>query len=96
MPLSPYSYDNFVAPEFRGKGVPSSFRHERRVYLRENGFVWSIGDVWPENAPAWKRGLRRGRNPVGVLARVRLGPWSRVFVRPIRGADHPPRLRLVK
>lgn len=82
-----YIYDKFTLPAYRGYGIANAVRTHHLKHLQRAGFRRAIGVVLPENVSSLRDDAKGGFRTYGVLGRIKLGPWQRVFRMP------PPRGR---
>jgi GNAT superfamily N-acetyltransferase len=80
-------YDKFMLPTYRGYGIANAVRTHQLKHLQRAGYRRATGAVLPENVSSLRDDTRGGFRAYGVLARIKLGPWQRVFRMP------PPRGR---
>jgi hypothetical protein len=48
-------------------------------HLQQAGFRRATGAVLPENASSLRDDTKGGFRPYGMLGRIKVGPWQRVF-----------------
>jgi GNAT superfamily N-acetyltransferase len=76
-----YLFDSFTLPAYRGQGIaPALCLHELR-HFQQAGYRRVIRATTPENKPALRAHAKTGFRPGGMIARVKIGPWQRVFQR---------------
>ena len=80
-------YDKFTLPAYRGHGISNAVRTFHLKHLQRAGFRRATGAVLPENVSSLRDDTKGGFRVYGVLCRIKLGPWQRVFLMP------PPRGR---
>ena len=80
-------YDKFTAPAYRGYGIANAVRTFHLLHLRCAGCRCATGAVLPENVSSLRDDFRGGFRVYGMLGRVKVGRWQRVFLMP------PPRDR---
>lgn len=91
-----YSYELYVRPDERGKGVAGRLLAERRALLREMGFQRVVSAVMPWNEPSAKLQRSGGGRFLGVIdVRFFLG-WRRGRIRYAPGASVLAPLRLLE
>ena len=74
-----YLFDAYTLPTFRGQRVaPAICAHQLR-YCRDAGFRRAMRATFPENVSALRAHAKSGFRQVGVVGRVKLGPWRRYF-----------------
>jgi ribosomal protein S18 acetylase RimI-like enzyme len=78
-------YDKFTAPDYRGHRIANAVRAYHLRYLQRAGFRRATGAVLPENVSSLRDDFRGGFRVYGMLARIKIGAWQRVFEMP------PPR-----
>ncbi|MEP6997481.1 MAG: GNAT family N-acetyltransferase [Betaproteobacteria bacterium] len=78
-------YDKFTLPAYRGHGISNAVRTHHLRYLQRAGFRRATGAVLPENASSLRDDTKGGFRVYGVLGRIKLGRWQRIFRMP------PPR-----
>lgn len=81
-------YDKFTAPDYRGHHIANAVRSYHLRYLQRAGFRRATGAVLPENVSSLRDDFRGGFRVYGMLARIKIGGWQRVFLLP-----HPRGLR---
>ena len=86
-PDEAHVYDKFTLPAYRGHGIANAVRTHHLRYLQRAGLRRATGAVLPENASSLRDDGKGGFRVYGVLVRIKLGPWQRVFLMP------PPRGR---
>ncbi len=86
-PDEAHIYDKFTLPDYRGYGIANAVRTHHMKHLQRAGFRRATGAVLPENVSSLRDDTRGGFGVYGVLGRIKLGPWQRVFRMP------PPRGR---
>lgn len=86
-PDEAHIYDKFTLPAYRGHGIANAVRTHHLKHLQRAGLRRATGAVLPENVSSLRDDGKGGFRAYGVLGRIKLGPWQRVFVRP------PPRAR---
>lgn len=86
-PGDAHIYDKFTAPAYRGYGIANAVRTFHLRHLQRAGFRRATGTVLPENASSLRDDFRGGFRVYGMLGRVKVGRWQRVFLMP------PPRDR---
>ncbi len=87
LPLAPgeaYSYQAYTAPELRGRNLATAAQAAVLGVLKEEGFQRVFLCLQPDRAIAFLPPVKNGFIPVAWLGWVRLGPWRRVFRRPVR------------
>lgn len=80
-------YDKFTLPAYRGHGISNAVRTHHLKHLQRAGLRRATGAVLPENVSSLRDDTKGGFRVYGVLGRIKLGPWQRVFLMP------PPRGR---
>lgn len=80
-PDTSYGYDDYVLPEYRRNGVLRPVGDLRHDALLDRGFYRNVAIIWPQNVAALTRHRQGTEETVGVMGCVRLGAWSRPFVR---------------
>jgi len=80
-------YDKFTLPAFRGHGIANAVRTHHLRHMQRAGLRRATGAVLPENVSSLRDDSKGGFRVCGVLGRIKLGPWQRVFLMP------PPRRR---
>ncbi len=82
LPLSAgdaYLFDAYTLPTYRGQRIaPAICAHQLR-YCRDAGFRRAMRATSPENVSALRAHAKSGFRQVGVVGRVKLGPWRRYF-----------------
>ena len=86
-PGDAHIYDKFTAPAYRGRGIANGVRSFHLRHLQRAGFRRATGTVLPENVSSLRDDFRGGFRVYGMLGRVKVGRWQRVFLMP------PPRDR---
>ena len=86
-PDEAHIYDKFTLPAYRGHGIANAVRTYHLKHLRRAGLLRATGAVLPENVSSLRDDTKGGFRVYGVLGRIKLGPWQRVFLMP------PPRGR---
>jgi len=76
-----YSYDLFIAPEYRGHRLSAIVYYRRLQYLQKAGYHTGISILWPENRQAARHFEKLGLSTNGVLRRIQLGLWKHHFLR---------------
>lgn len=80
-------YDKYTAPAYRGYGIANAVRTFHLRHLQRAGFRRATGAVLPENVSSLRDDFRGGFRVYGIVGRVKVGRWQRVFLMP------PPRDR---
>ena len=80
-------YDKFTLPAYRGHGISNAVRTHHLRHMQRAGLRRATGAVLPENVSSLRDDGKGGFRVYGVLGRIKLGPWQRVFLKP------PPRGR---
>lgn len=75
-------YDKFTAPAYRGYGIANAVRTFHLRHLQHAGFRRATGAVLPENVSSLRDDFRGGFRVYGMLGRVKVGRWQRVFLTP--------------
>ena len=84
-----YSYDVFTRPDRRGQGyAPLRFQHMRARYF-ERGYRSSFSLVAVENQAGLTITFKSQGRIVGAYQAVRVGPWQRVWARPLEDQPLP-------
>jgi len=86
-PLAPgqaYMYQAYTAPEIQGRYLASAAMATVLRRLQEEGFRRAFCCLQPDRVIAYAPPFKNGFLPVAWLGWVRLGPWRRVFRRPVR------------
>jgi ribosomal protein S18 acetylase RimI-like enzyme len=78
-------YDKFTMPEYRGRGIANAVRTHHLRHLQRRGFRRATGAVLPENVSSLRDDAKGGFRAYGMLVRIKVGRWQRVFLMP------PPR-----
>ncbi|HXU54880.1 MAG TPA: GNAT family N-acetyltransferase [Casimicrobiaceae bacterium] len=86
-PDEAHIYDKFTLPAYRGHGIANAVRTHHLRHLQRAGLRRATGAVLPENASSLRDDGKGGFRAYGIIGRIRLGPWQRVFIMP------PPRGR---
>jgi ribosomal protein S18 acetylase RimI-like enzyme len=86
-PDEAHIYDKFTLPAYRGHGISNAVRTHHLRHMRRAGLRRATGAVLPENMSSLRDDGKGGFRVYGVLGRIKLGPWQRVFLMP------PPRGR---
>jgi len=86
-PGDAHIYDKFTTPAYRGRGIANAVRSFHLQHLQRAGFRRATGTVLPENVSSLRDDFRGGFRVYGMLGRVKVGRWQRVFLMP------PPRDR---
>jgi ribosomal protein S18 acetylase RimI-like enzyme len=86
-PDEAHIYDKFTLPAYRGHGISNAVRAHHLKHLQRAGLRRATGAVLPENVSSLRDDTKGGFRVYGVLGRIKLGPWQRVFLMP------PPRGR---
>lgn len=82
-PGDAHIYDKFTAPAYRGHGISNAVRTHHLRHLQRAGFRRATGSVLPENVSSLRDDTTKGGFRVyGMLGRIRIGPWKRVFLMP--------------
>jgi GNAT superfamily N-acetyltransferase len=76
-----YLYERFTAQAYRGQRLAHAVRTYQLRYLRNAGYRRAIGAIVPENRRAVLESRRGGFRPVGLMGRIKIGPWQRHFRR---------------
>jgi hypothetical protein len=76
-----YLYDKFTSEAYRGQRLAHAVRMHQLRYLRNAGYRRAIGAVVPENRRAMLENRRGGFRPLGLIGRIKIGPWQRHFRR---------------
>lgn len=85
-PGDAHIYDKFVLPAYRGQEISNALRMHCLRHLQRSGYRRAIVAVLPENASSLRDIVKGGYRPYGIVARIRIGSWQRVFMmRPRRG-----------
>jgi GNAT superfamily N-acetyltransferase len=85
-PDEAHIYDKFTLPAYRGHGIANAVRTHHLRHMQRAGMRRATGAVLPENVSSLRDDGRGGFRVYGVLGRIKLGPWQRVFLmRPPRG-----------
>jgi hypothetical protein len=80
-PDEAYVYESYTVPALRRLKL-STTRSEMMIrYFREQSFSRLLALVMPENPGGVHATLRAGYRPVGIVGRVKVGPWRRDFCR---------------
>lgn len=80
-----YAYDSYTTESLRGQGIAALRGRWAIKHFREEGFRRTIGWISPQNLPAFGPGRKLGAETLGRAGFVRLGPFRRDFVEPVRG-----------
>lgn len=80
VPGDAYIYDKFTHSAYRGYGIANAVRTFHLRHLQQAGFRRATGAVLPENISSLRDDSKGGFRRCGVLARIRIGPWRRIFV----------------
>lgn len=75
-------YDKYTLPAYRGQGISNAVRTYHLKYLQRAGYRRATGAVLPENASSLRDDTKGGFRTYGILCRIRVGPWQRVFQMP--------------
>lgn len=75
-----YLYDKFTAPAHRGQQFGNAVRVHQHQYLRAAGYRRAVGAIVPENRVSMHESVSNGFRPVGMIRRVKIGPWRRTFL----------------
>ena len=86
-PDEAHVYDKFTLPAYRGHGIANVVRAHHLRHMQRAGLRRATGAVLPENVSSLRDDTKGGFRVYGVLGRIKLGPWQRVFLLP------PPRGR---
>ncbi len=84
IPLEPgdvYFYNAFTAASHRGRNLARRVCARQLEHFRDAGFVRAVRVTVPENVAALRAHGKSGFVPVGMIARLRIGPWRRHFHR---------------
>jgi len=76
-----YVYEKFTSEAYRGQHLAHAVRMHQLRYLRNAGYRRMIGAIVPENKRAVLESHRGGSRPVGLMGRIKIGPWQRHFRR---------------
>jgi GNAT superfamily N-acetyltransferase len=76
-----YLYDKFTLPAYRGHRIANAVRVYQLQHLRQAGYRRAIGALVPENKTALRDNAKGGFRPVGMIGRIKIGPWQRIFRR---------------
>ncbi len=76
-----YLFDAYTLPSLRGQGIAAQLCLHQLHWLRERGLRRAIRATLPENGPALRAHAKSGFRPVGVMGRVKLGPWCYYYRR---------------
>jgi SAM-dependent methyltransferase len=77
-------YQAYTAPEIQGRHLASAAMATVLRRLQEEGFQRAFCCLQPDRTVSYSPPLRNGFLPMNWLGWVRLGPWRRVFRRPVR------------
>jgi len=80
-------YDKFTLPAYRGHGIANAVRTHHLRHMQRAGLRRATGAVLPENVSSLRDDSKGGFRVYGVLGRIKVGRWQRVFLMP------PPRGR---
>lgn len=83
-------YDKFTMPAYRGQGIANAVRIYHLRHLQRAGFRRATGAVLPENVSSLRDDAKGGFRAYGMLGRIKIGRWQRVFLMP------PPRRRHIR
>jgi GNAT superfamily N-acetyltransferase len=75
-------YDKFTLPAYRGEGISNAVRTHHLKHLQRAGYRRATGAVLPENASSLRDDTKGGFRTYGILCRIKVGPWQRVFQMP--------------
>jgi SAM-dependent methyltransferase/ribosomal protein S18 acetylase RimI-like enzyme len=81
-PDEAHIYDKFTLPAYRGHGISNAVRAHHLKHLQRAGLRRATGAVLPENVSSLRDDTKGGFRVYGVLGRIKLGPWQRVFLLP--------------
>ena len=76
-----YVYERFTSEAYRGERLAHAVRVHQVRYLRDAGYRRVIGAIALENRRAVLESRRGGFRPVGLVGRLKIGPWQRHFRR---------------
>ncbi len=76
-----YLYDKFTLPAYRGHRIANAVRVYQLQHLRQAGYHRAVAALVPENKTALRDNAKGGFRPVGMIGRVKIGPWQRIFRR---------------
>jgi GNAT superfamily N-acetyltransferase len=83
-PGEAYTYDAFTHPEFRGKQIAPAGSAHLLHYAKAAGYHRVIRATLTWNRPALRAHAKAGYHPYALIGCVRVGPWQKRFVRPLR------------
>jgi hypothetical protein len=78
-PGEAHIYDKFTLAAYRGYGIANAVRTCHLRHLQQAGFRRATGAVLPENASSLRDDTKGGFRSYGMLGRIKVGPWQRVF-----------------
>jgi ribosomal protein S18 acetylase RimI-like enzyme len=78
-PGEAHIYDKFTLPAYRGHGIANAVRTCYLRHLQQAGFRRATGAVLPENVSSLRDDTRGGFRVYGMLRRIKVGPWQRIF-----------------
>jgi ribosomal protein S18 acetylase RimI-like enzyme len=85
-PGDAHIYDKFTLPAYRGQGISNAVRAHHLKHLQRSGYRRATGAVLPENASSLRDDTKGGFRTYGILCRIKVGSWQRVFqMLPSRG-----------
>lgn len=76
-----YVYDSFVMPNFRGQSIFPAIRAEMIRYFLAAGYHRMVTGITPENKSSLRAVWKTGFRPVGMMGRIKIGPWRWDFCR---------------
>jgi GNAT superfamily N-acetyltransferase len=71
-----FLYDKFTAPSHRGQRLGQAVRVHQLRHLRASGHRRAVSVIVPENRISVLENLRSGSSTVGMLRRIKIGPWQ--------------------
>jgi ribosomal protein S18 acetylase RimI-like enzyme len=81
-PGDAHIYDKFTLPGYRGQGISNAVRTYHLKHLQRSGYRRATGAVLPENASSLRDDTKGGFRTYGILCRIKVGSWQRVFQMP--------------
>jgi hypothetical protein len=80
-PDEAYIYESYTVPALRRLNLNTTRSEVMTRYFREHSFSRLLALVMPENPGGVHATLRAGYRRVGIIGRVKVGPWRRDFCR---------------